>query len=681
MQPNLTKAEKKLREACHSIRTAPDGQRHQTRRDRACQIGNLVNQGLLDEEKARSSLLEAARSNTSNIKSVERTIDDGLNYGKANLVNSPIDFEPHKDTQTQTIRINQNTLEPSLYEFNEKGTWRWVGTNEDRKLRLVANFWAQIVEELWFDNGEKRELYYRIQAKHKLKNYPEVTIPAQHFSSLDFVSKNYGSSAQIFPGSGNKEYMRHAIQVNSEEASEKLVFSHTGWRQINEELAYLSSSGALDRDCVEVQLDKGQDQKLNRYALPNVSTPDEVKAGIEASLSFFELAPDKISIPLWVAPYAASISSWFEDNFASLYLVGPSGSRKTALAVLALCHFGNFTANNLYTFNDSTNSLEKASFILKDAPMLIDDFYPTTITKDQKRMISTFESITRSAGNRSGRGRMNKDLGLRSAFYPKGMAWFTGEDLIGASSALARLTFVKIEPNLIDLLKLGELQDKRQLLPHAMADFLRWFRDNRNKMSDRLKNKYHQETIFRQSNNISHGRLCSQTNQWLNMVDLLCVWLIDRQVFTNDNANSLMENAWDAFTKNAKQLQERIRNNTPTEQFTEAIQALYLAEKLWIKSWNGPTEDKPPTRDFLGWKKDAYIYAQPETVWTLIQKHFYQSCNSFPVGKSTLWEHLARDGVLELQGKSTTESLKIPAEGRNVRVMKLYSDKLFGTKC
>ena len=74
-------------------------------------------------------------------------------------------------------------------------------------------------------------------------------------------------------------------------------------------------------------------------------------------------------------------------------------------------------------------------------------------------MRATFEGLTRSAGNRSGRGRMNSDLKLRRTFYLRGMVWFTGEDLIGAGSAIARLTLVEIGPKDVKLGELRRLQD------------------------------------------------------------------------------------------------------------------------------------------------------------------------------------------------------------------------------
>ena len=680
LQQNFDTAEKNLQKACQEISKAVDGNRHKTRLNRARYIGSLIHHGLLDENKAKLCLLEAARSNTSDKKAAELTICNGLIYGKANPIDLP-DIEKRKnDPQPDTPENTQETTH-SFYKFNESGTWRWKNTKEGQTLLPLANFTARIVEQLEFDDGEQTKLYFRIEAQSGDRCFPEVIVANQKFSSLGFVSEHYGAHAQIHPPLSNKDYLRHAIQVNSSQILNTRVFTHTGLREVDGQLTYLSSSGALDLENVQVQLDEGHRQKLKRYELPVSSTPEEVKEGIEASLSFLDVASRSVSLPLWMAPYAAAIVSEIEEHFMSLYLLGPTGSRKTSLAVLSLCHHGNFSTDNLYTFNDTTNSLEKVSFVLKDAPMLVDDFYPTTNRKDQQRMISTFESLTRSAGNRSGRGRMMENLRLRDTFYPRGMVWFTGEDLIGAGSALARLNLVEIEPNSVDLKMLSALQQRSYLLPHALTDFLRWWRDNRDQARSKFAVKTDEELIYNQFGNFFHGRLIRQISLWQRMMAVLCDWLIDRQVCSEEKVEDLLQSAGTVFIDNAKLLQRRIQNTTPTKQFVDIILALHASDKLWIKDWIHFSEDKPVGKEFLGWRKEQFIYAQSKNLWHLIQEYCQREGSAFPVRQNTLWTHLAREGVLEKQNGNISQSTKIPAESyESRRVMKLRYERIFNAE-
>jgi len=89
--------------------------------------------------------------------------------------------------------------------------------------------------------------------------------------------------------------------------------------------------------------------------------------------------------------------------------------------------------------------------------------------------------------------------------------------------------------------------------------------------------------------------------------------------------------------------------------------------------------EKPLNKEFFGWRKDGYIFAQSRVVWQLVQNYCQRERSTFPVGERTLWEHLARTGVLIRQADQVSGSMKIPAENnRSIRVMKFKEDQLFG---
>ena len=311
--------------------------------------------------------------------------------------------------------------------------------------------------------------------------------------------------------------------------------------------------------------------------------------------------------------------------------------------------------------------------------MLVDDFYPTTIKRDQQHMVSTFEALARSSGNRSGRGRMNADLSLRKTFYPRGMIWFTGEDLVGASSALARLTLVELESGDVNTDRLSVLQKKHAQLPHAMADWLRWWRDNRQEAKDLFANRT-TETNFHKEYPELHGRLPGQIALWTKLFTALCHWLTDRKILTDQEAKKMQSYAKEVFVQNAISLQDRIHSSTPVEQFLEVIQSLKSSDKLWIEKWYSDNSDALPGKEFFGWENQEHVYAQSKTVWHILQTYFQRENAHFPVGERSLWKLLRSEGVLIPQNGEIVQPLKIPAEeGKNIRVMKLSKDRLFGT--
>ena len=78
-------AQQVLTERCSTIRTTPEGSRHQALIRHAAYIGKIIGLGSLDEKSAINSLLEAAiASGLSHFESVN-TINTGIKYGK-NLI-------------------------------------------------------------------------------------------------------------------------------------------------------------------------------------------------------------------------------------------------------------------------------------------------------------------------------------------------------------------------------------------------------------------------------------------------------------------------------------------------------------------------------------------------------------------------------------------------------------------
>ena len=179
---------------------------------------------------------------------------------------------------------------------------------------------------------------------------------------------------------------------------------------------------------------------------------------------------------------------------------------------------------------------------------------------------------------------MNADLSLRKPFYPRGMVWFTGEDLLGASSALARLTIVELEAGDVHTDRLSDFQHKHNLLPHAMADWLRWWKEHREMAKCVFENRDFEGRIY-QINPDLHGRLPKQIALWTNMIEVLCYWLLDRGVL-DDMQGELYSEASKIFIENAKLLQSRIQSSDPLEQFLEVVQSLKNSKKIFSR--NGP---------------------------------------------------------------------------------------------
>jgi hypothetical protein len=161
----------------------------------------------------------------------------------------------------------------------------------------------------------------------------------------------------------------------------------------------------------------------------------------------------------------------------SLFLTGPSGAFKTALATLCQQHFGaEMDARDLPGhFGSTGNALEELAFRAKDALLVVDDFVPTAGTNDG-RLHETAERLFRAAGNRQGRGRLEGNGRLRPPRPPRALVLATGEEVPRGRSLRARLLIVELRPGEVDRSVLSACQTaaSRGELAGAMAGFVSW---------------------------------------------------------------------------------------------------------------------------------------------------------------------------------------------------------------
>jgi hypothetical protein len=212
---------------------------------------------------------------------------------------------------------------------------------------------------------------------------------------------------------------------------------------------------------------------LERYRLQPAADARAGVDAIRASLRFLSVAPERISLPLLAAVYRAPLGN---VDF-SVFLAGPSGVFKTALAALCQQHFGaEMDAAALPAhFGSTAGALEELAFAASDALLVVDDFVPVE-GAGQGEVRGTAERLFRAVGNRQGRGRMGGAGRLRMPRPPRALLLATGEQVPRGRSLRARLLIVELRPGEVDRSVLSQCQNvAREGQPAAaMAAFLSW---------------------------------------------------------------------------------------------------------------------------------------------------------------------------------------------------------------
>lgn len=352
------------------------------------------------------------------------------------------------------------------------------------KYSPIANFIARIVCDLVLDDDAEPQREFVVEVDLAGDRFT-LQIPVAEFARMGWVLTRLGPQAIVYPG--QQQHARAAIQRLSTEIRKERIFTHIGWRRHDSEWIYLQGGGALDAQgiCGDVQVQLPPN--VDRYRVqPTADAEGRIRA-IRASLRFLSLAPDRISFPLLAAVYRAPLG---KVDF-SLFLTGPSGAFKTALAALCQQHFGaGMDAGNLPGhFGSTGNALEELAFRTKDSLLVVDDFVPTEGLMDGE-LRETAERLFRNAGNQQGRGRLERHGRLRSPRPPRGLVLATGEEVPRGRSLRARLLIVELEPGEVDRMVLSTCQRAacQGEFAGAMAGFLSWVAGRYEEIQLRLLN-------------------------------------------------------------------------------------------------------------------------------------------------------------------------------------------------
>lgn len=280
----------------------------------------------------------------------------------------------------------------------------------------LSNFAPLIVEEVERDNGVETQVEFLIEAEGADgKRFPSVRIPAKNFAGMGWVLERYGSQANISAGNNKRDQLRHAIQAASN-PTKRTVYSHMGWRKVAGKWCYLYNGGAIGADGLDVELEGN----LSAYALPEVTAPEAV----QTSADFLNVGALHVTAPLLLTMYLAPLCEFARGDRPAFipFVVGSTGTRKTTVSALAMSHFGSFGNKQLTaSFADTSNSIMRKGFIVKDAPLLVDDYHPTTDYRTTENMKATAQRLARAYGDLAERGRANPDGSIRQANPPRGL--------------------------------------------------------------------------------------------------------------------------------------------------------------------------------------------------------------------------------------------------------------------
>ncbi|MHB0912154.1 MAG: DUF3854 domain-containing protein [Armatimonadota bacterium] len=558
----------------------------------------------------------------------------------------------------------------------------------------LSNFNAKVVAEICRDDGAETERSFEIEADMNGRTR-KVAVPAAQFSNMNWTIENLGITSVVYPGFGNKDHARTAIQMLSTDVTSRVVFTHTGWRELEGTNIYLHAGGGIGPEGkvegVEVDLPRA----LSNFVLPEPATGEDLVNGICACMRVLGLAPLHVTVPLFAGAFRVPIS----DVDFSLYLSGPTGAGKTELAALMQQHWGSgLDARHMPgSWSSTGNAMEGIAFLAKDALLVVDDFAPAGSTSDIARLNRDADRIFRGQGNRSGRLRMRADSTLRPSKAPRGLILSTGEDIPRGHSVRARLMVVELEPGALDFDKLTDCQRDAASGVYAkvLSAYLMWLAGQLDQIQDELR----AYVVNRQ------GTFCSDQlhRRTVSMIcnlemGLACFlrFAVEKGALTHDEA-SVLQRSWSAALEEAAYRQSNHqRAEDPVLGFVELIHAALASGRAHIASATGGEPGNAmiwgwqqgvgssmsdtgyrPRGARIGWVDGEDVYLEPQAAFAVAQGMARDSGDTIPLRGKTLHKRLDEHGLLASTDTArSTLTVRRTLEGSRRNVLHLHRSSI-----
>lgn len=534
-----------------------------------------------------------------------------------------------------------SVLEGTGYSFSSSGLWLTT-SNGSRKM---SNFIVVPEEFVTKDSGRsKKEIYVKATGYNVSQKLPEVMLPLEEFERMNWPSCEWGFSAITEVQSNVAGHIRRVAQaLGNAYAQSSTVYTHMGWQRIGDSWCYLHSGGVIGNEAAQVELS----HDVVGYTLPDHA--DSYQEAVRASLRLKDVAPSEISVPLLALAYLSPLNEFFrqagcEPAFVTM-LTGPTGTMKSTLAALALCHFGQFTAKSLPgDFNATRSMLEVKGFALKDTLMVVDDLYPSAYKSEYAKMASTLQGLLRSYGDRSGRARLTSDIKPREVYVPRGNLLVTGEDVPNLEqSGLARQLMLEISPGDVDKEKLSSLQVDSHLLGQAMRGYIEWLIPQADTLKDVLSEKF---IDYRQRAQAGHPRL-AEVVTWLRIgYEMFLDYAIFCDAIPSDSRQIVLDEALGIFMKLASHQAEAMKVDTPVFQFLSALNELLASGQCHCIKLD---DDGSPIggfgnikgHGFIGYADSVYYYLRPDAIMPAVIDFYRRQGLHFSTSKKMLLKQLA----------------------------------------
>jgi hypothetical protein len=369
-----------------------------------------------------------------------------------------------------------------------------------------------------------------------------------------------------------------------------------------------------------------------------------------------------------------------------VWLFGTTGSLKSTAVALAMCHFGTFAFNTPpASWTGTTNALEKKAFLVKDAPLWIDDYAAQATVTGQRELRAKSDQLLRDWGNRAGRGRMRADLKLRRTFVPRGLIISTAEQLPPGPSLLPRLFAIEIGPEMMtrgegSALTRAQAEDAPRYA-RAMAGYVRWLSAQWPQLAATLPESRLRFTERARMAGEGHLRVPGNVATMFLGFTLGLEYAQAVGAIDEAQENALHAEAWNVLLGAGEAQCQIVVEERPVELYIDALQQMFAQGVAYLRRRDRQTGETPdedawpadraPKAQRLGWYDDEFWYLLPGATYNAVCGFYRDGGTLFPDRARGIQIKLVEEKKVLPDGKSRTYQLPF-ASDYHPRVLRLY---------
>jgi hypothetical protein len=580
-------------------------------------------------------------------------------------------------------------IQSPQYQTRPDGMFRVSRSGESLKRTQLTNYSAKIVANICLDDGLDTRREFEIAAELLNRKF-QFTISAAEFASMDWSYARLGAAAITFPS--QRDHARTAVQSLSMGATDRSIYTHTGWRQIDGRWVFLQVGGAIGGTGLRADVEVRFTGPLARYQMRSPESEEQLLKSVTASLNLAELGPPEIGFPLLAATYRAV---WGGADFA-VHVAGETGAFKSEIAALQQQHYGAEMDRRRLpgSWSSTMNALEALASCAKDVLLVIDDFAPQGNSADVARYHASADRVFRAAGNHSGRARLDSTARMREPRPPRSLILSTGEEVPRGQSIRARLLILELSKNMISAASLTVCQEDARLglYSGAMSAFIAWIATDYEKRTAQFQKKV-LDCRNKVRGSMAHARTPEILANLQASFEMFLEFGVQIGVIDYNDREALAQRCWNGLGVAAAHQAKQQTANEPAARFLAILRSLFTSENVHLDARvGGAPDDRPET---CGWKKDHAhnwnsrgdrvgwldsddVYLDSAAAFRAVQIATREMGEPFPISEQTLRRRLNEKGFLvSTDPKRQTFTIRRRIAGHTKEVLHLLRTTLF----